>query len=374
MEALHTQAQALGFRSGARIVVEIDELLEADRLPTGAQEMVFRIVQETFANIARHARASTIWLRLYQQNEALHVEIRDDGQGFDLATVRRGMGLANLHERAKSLLGTVEIQSAVGEGTMVRVHIPLLEPLSKLQEREQIKREVEQANQQARWNFQLSANASLFTIGFLFLALFSDQFSLSSPLLLGAGFCFLVVLYGYLSGRYYSASVMLNVGEDTLEPLLLKERIHETHLWLWRILLVAIWYFFIVWRGWQSSSGWLLALASSLLMFGLVLLDRKIIDTILNRYYALLSEQQRRWEIGQQVRQSASIWRIWLLPFVLVVLDWSRRADFSFPPTTTQGWSNYAQALGILGWGSIVLARYLQARRWQRSLWQEKTP
>jgi two-component system sensor histidine kinase DegS len=65
VEALGVQAQALGFRTGAQVHVDIGEMPGNDRLLPGTQEAIFRLVQEAFANIAKHARASNIWLELH---------------------------------------------------------------------------------------------------------------------------------------------------------------------------------------------------------------------------------------------------------------------------------------------------------------------
>lgn len=100
IESLRMQCQALGYRIDAEITAELSELPPDELLPIGAQEMIFRIVQEGFANIARHARAAHVWLSLRQQGDALLVEIGDDGQGFDLA-------LVNERVRAYGVNGTI---------------------------------------------------------------------------------------------------------------------------------------------------------------------------------------------------------------------------------------------------------------------------
>jgi len=52
--------------------------------------------------------------------------VQDNGQGFDASQSTKGMGLANLQARATTLAGTVEIESTPGQGTRVRIDIPLL--------------------------------------------------------------------------------------------------------------------------------------------------------------------------------------------------------------------------------------------------------
>ena len=66
-ESLRMQCEALGYRTGAEVTAELCDLPSDELLPIGTQETIFRIVQEGFANIARHARASHVWLSLRRQ-------------------------------------------------------------------------------------------------------------------------------------------------------------------------------------------------------------------------------------------------------------------------------------------------------------------
>lgn len=130
VEALREQCEALGYRSGAQVTVELGEEIPDDRLPPGALEALFRIAQEVLANVARHARASHVRVGLGLQGEAVVLEVADDGQGFSPGAEVSGMGLRNLRERAESLQGTLKIASTPGTGTTVTVGIPLVPPLS----------------------------------------------------------------------------------------------------------------------------------------------------------------------------------------------------------------------------------------------------
>jgi signal transduction histidine kinase len=129
IDALREQAEALSYRTGAEVTTAFGELPPADQLPLGAQETLFRIAQEAMSNVARHARAHQVHLRLEQLENPprVQLELRDDGQGFDPTKTPSGMGLANIHERALRLNGKVAITSAPGQGAMLRVEIPLLE-------------------------------------------------------------------------------------------------------------------------------------------------------------------------------------------------------------------------------------------------------
>jgi signal transduction histidine kinase len=75
-------------------------------------------------NTLKHAQASSVQVALRAEDGRLSLEISDDGRGFDPAeNLHGGMGLANMRERAAALGSTLEIVSAVGEGTRVAVRI-----------------------------------------------------------------------------------------------------------------------------------------------------------------------------------------------------------------------------------------------------------
>lgn len=133
-EALREQCEALGYRTGATVKYDLKELPPDDHLPVGTQEVIFRVTQEALTNIARHARASEVLVRLgvYKkaQKEFLFLEVKDNGRGFDEQTVGSGMGLNNIRQRAQSIGGRTEIKSRPGYGTAVRViEIPVTPPV-----------------------------------------------------------------------------------------------------------------------------------------------------------------------------------------------------------------------------------------------------
>lgn len=104
---------------------------EARRLMPEIELMLFRVVQETFSNIRRHARASHVTLELEFQPDRLRVIVEDDGRGFnapekisDLVSSDR-LGLIGMYERVRAIGGTLTIHSEVGRGTSVIVEVPL---------------------------------------------------------------------------------------------------------------------------------------------------------------------------------------------------------------------------------------------------------
>jgi signal transduction histidine kinase len=128
VEALREQCEALRYRSGSEVTVELGDKIPDDRLPPGAPEALFRIAQEALANVARHARAGHVCLWLGREGDNVLLRVSDDGQGFDPGVVNPGMGLRNLRERAESLRGGLEVASARDSGTRVAVRIPLVPP------------------------------------------------------------------------------------------------------------------------------------------------------------------------------------------------------------------------------------------------------
>ncbi|HMM77758.1 MAG TPA: histidine kinase [Gammaproteobacteria bacterium] len=88
---------------------------------------VFRIVQEALTNVARHAQATSVSVRLRTDRRACLLDIEDDGRGFDPATVRRGHGLLGIDERVRAMGGSLSLATAPGRGTKFAITIPLSE-------------------------------------------------------------------------------------------------------------------------------------------------------------------------------------------------------------------------------------------------------
>ena len=88
---------------------------------------IFRILQESLANVARHANAHDVEIRLARENDGLTLEVSDDGDGFaeDKLGSGRSLGILGMHERALVLGGALNIHSAPGQGTTVRVWVPM---------------------------------------------------------------------------------------------------------------------------------------------------------------------------------------------------------------------------------------------------------
>ncbi|HEY4210875.1 MAG TPA: sensor histidine kinase [Steroidobacteraceae bacterium] len=112
--------------SQARLVCEVDIADEAQTLPHDTAIAVFRIVQAGLDNVIRHARATRVRLVLTANPEGFVVLLSDDGRGFDAQDQRLGgsPGLAGMRQRARTLGGQCDIDSAAGSGTRLRLSVP----------------------------------------------------------------------------------------------------------------------------------------------------------------------------------------------------------------------------------------------------------
>ncbi|MCS7010126.1 MAG: GAF domain-containing sensor histidine kinase [Anaerolineales bacterium] len=131
--ALQSMADKVKETYDQNVLLQIDESVLKD-LEIGKQGVIFYIVEEAVNNARKHAHAEHIWVRLLPfQKDILRLEIQDDGVGFDVEAVNRAydqrgsLGMVNLRERTELINGLLQIQSAPGKGTLVRVLIPMTE-------------------------------------------------------------------------------------------------------------------------------------------------------------------------------------------------------------------------------------------------------
>jgi signal transduction histidine kinase len=129
------------FSRQAGIEVHFNGALASGRIPPEESIHVYRIVQEALNNVARHSRATEAWVEMEERHHELCLEIRDNGVGFEVGNPAErspndGIGLMGMRERAEHLKGTLEVQSAPGEGTAISVRIPLKQaPESRVAEK-----------------------------------------------------------------------------------------------------------------------------------------------------------------------------------------------------------------------------------------------
>jgi signal transduction histidine kinase len=122
--AIQWQARQFSKRTGIPVNVRIDALPSS--LPERHRTCVYRVVQEALTNCARHSKARTIQVRVVHDERRLTVSVKDDGVGFDPASVRgRGLGLIGMQERVLELGGELSLVSQPGKGTALSARIPL---------------------------------------------------------------------------------------------------------------------------------------------------------------------------------------------------------------------------------------------------------
>ena len=114
---------------------EIDLFISDDFANTSLGQAVelelYRIIQESLANIIKHAAAKAVHISLSKQNQAIEVIIEDDGKGYNTTMQSKGIGIRLMQKRAESLHGSIAIESQIGRGTLIHFNFPVVEINSK---------------------------------------------------------------------------------------------------------------------------------------------------------------------------------------------------------------------------------------------------
>jgi len=124
VSAIEWLAQSFTQRTGVPCDLNVDESLDLQEPhATG----VFRMLQESLANVAKHARATRVRLEVQRSGNHLLLRVQDDGIGFRLGAPRlpQSLGLVGLRERAQLLRGELRVESSPGAGTRVEARIPV---------------------------------------------------------------------------------------------------------------------------------------------------------------------------------------------------------------------------------------------------------
>jgi len=117
--------EALGERLAAVEGLEVDLAVSVDgRLDPELETTVYRLVQEALTNVAKHARAERVRIRVELDADVVRLDVVDDGQGFDTGAPAEGFGVMGMRERVALGGGQLEIESAAG-ATAVRATLPV---------------------------------------------------------------------------------------------------------------------------------------------------------------------------------------------------------------------------------------------------------
>lgn len=123
---LTTALEILTREFGERSNIEVECSLEQVDLPESTQLTVYRVVQESLTNIGKYARASHVIVTVHNYPTYVAVQIQDDGQGFETASMRpNSHGLAGMKHRVEAVGGRLTVASQLGKGTTISAVIPL---------------------------------------------------------------------------------------------------------------------------------------------------------------------------------------------------------------------------------------------------------
>jgi signal transduction histidine kinase len=101
------------------------EILNETRLPLEIEQSLYRIIQESFANIARHSQAKKVVINIDYRDESIHILVKDDGIGFDVEDKPSGLGLRSMRERIDLINGEMQINSNPGKGSSIKIKAPV---------------------------------------------------------------------------------------------------------------------------------------------------------------------------------------------------------------------------------------------------------
>jgi PAS domain S-box-containing protein len=124
-KAVESECARVGSQEGIEVTFNADNIPSA--LPNDIALSIYRIVQESLSNIAKHACARRAAVCLSASETSLQLSIQDDGLGFDAADVRKmpGLGLSSIRERVRLVNGRHRIKSEPEKGTTIEVTVPL---------------------------------------------------------------------------------------------------------------------------------------------------------------------------------------------------------------------------------------------------------
>ena len=98
-------------------------------LDESGQLTIYRVVQESLTNVSKYAEAAQVEISVRDYSNHVEVEIRDDGKGFDVRSVKPSThGLAGMRHRVEAAGGRLNVMSQPGHGTRIMATLPKLEP------------------------------------------------------------------------------------------------------------------------------------------------------------------------------------------------------------------------------------------------------
>lgn len=104
--------------------IKVKSKIDLPQLPLQTNHQLYCVVKEGLENIRKHSQAQVIHLKGYASADAVILELKDDGIGFDIAKPTQGFGLRGMQERVQLIGGSIQLDSTPGQGTCIQIRIP----------------------------------------------------------------------------------------------------------------------------------------------------------------------------------------------------------------------------------------------------------
>jgi signal transduction histidine kinase len=111
--------------STTAFALSIDESINWEVVESATKMHIYRICQEALQNIHKYANAKNCEITFANQDNQLQIKIKDNGAGFDSEKSASGIGIKNMNSRVQSINGKINIESKIGEGTLLNLLIPI---------------------------------------------------------------------------------------------------------------------------------------------------------------------------------------------------------------------------------------------------------
>ncbi len=127
--ALHSYLKDFAKRTGLAIRFASFTRGRIEQLDRARRTVLYRVAQEALVNVAKHAQASLVKVRIQQLHRVIRMEVKDNGKSFEVQRVlstkrNKGLGLLGMRERVEMVGGRFAVESAPGKGTTIRAEIP----------------------------------------------------------------------------------------------------------------------------------------------------------------------------------------------------------------------------------------------------------
>jgi PAS domain S-box-containing protein len=127
--ALHSYMKDFAKRTGLAIRFTSFTLGKIEQLDSAKRTVLYRVAQEALVNVAKHAQASLVKVRIQKLHRVIRMDVKDNGKSFEVQRVwstrrNKGLGLLGMRERVEMVGGRFAVESAPGKGTTVRAEIP----------------------------------------------------------------------------------------------------------------------------------------------------------------------------------------------------------------------------------------------------------